>query len=308
MPFAAVYGLITELRNLLFNKGVFQSTEFDIPVISVGNLAVGGSGKTPMVEYLVRLLSNRYTLAVLSRGYGRKTTGFHWVKSTSKARDVGDEPLQIKKHFPDISVAVCEKRVDGVINILADQPNTNLILLDDAFQHRAIQPSINLLLSDYNRPWFQDYLMPVGRLRERRKGYRRASAIVYTKCSVSYTEFPQKEVPEFYTRTTYTPLYINQPVYGFSGLANNMYFKEYLEENYTLKGFKGFPDHYNFTQEDIAFLREQSKGAQLVCTAKDKVKIDALDHSLNILVQEIQLDSTTKFEEWLTQQLIHYES
>jgi tetraacyldisaccharide 4'-kinase len=307
-PFAAVYGFITALRNALYDKGVLKSTEFDVPTICVGNLAVGGSGKTPMVEYLIRILSQQYTIAVLSRGYGRKSVGFQWVTTVSTAKEVGDEPLQIKKHFPDVSVAVCEKRVDGVIQIMADQPQTNLIILDDALQHRALKPRISLLLSDYNRPWFKDYLMPVGRLRESRKGYKRADAIVYTKCPKEYTPFKQKEIPQFYTRTGYNPLKLEQPVFGFSGLANNTYFKSFLENNYTLAGFKGYADHYNYTQKDIEYLTAQSKGAQLICTAKDKVKMDALAHNLDILVQEIQLENTSDFQDWLIHQLQKNES
>lgn len=307
-PLAGLFWLITSCRNWLYDRGILKSTEFDIPIIGVGNLAVGGSGKTPLVEHLLDVLSNQYTIAVLSRGYGRKTTGFKWVTPQSNATETGDEPLQIKKHYPDVAVAVCENRVNGVIQILTEKPETTLILLDDAFQHRAISPSINLLLSDYNTPWFKDFLMPVGRLRERRKGFKRADAIIYTKTPKNHQEYPENQMPVFYAKTQYKPLDIHTPVFGFSGLANNTYFKEYLSSRYSLGGFQGYPDHHTYTRKDVVLLKEKSNGMPLICTAKDKVKVDALDHQLDILVQEIALDIPLAFEQWLLKELKKHES
>ena len=170
-------------RNRMYDLNLFESREFDVPVISIGNITVGGTGKTPHVEYLVRLLHEKFTVATLSRGYKRKTKGFKLVETTSTAAQVGDEPLQIKNKFPEVVVSVCENRVSGVENLL-DITNTiipDVILLDDAFQHRKISPGINILLIDYNRQISKDHLLPVGRLREGISQMRRANIIIFTK-------------------------------------------------------------------------------------------------------------------------------
>jgi tetraacyldisaccharide 4'-kinase len=260
----------------MYDIGILKSTSFDIPIISVGNLAVGGSGKTPMVEYLIRELGNEYNIATLSRGYGRKTKGFRWVESSDSFTQTGDEPLQIKTKFEQISVAVCEDRVAGVRRILADKPETNLIILDDAFQHKAIKPSLQLLLSTYDSPYFQDYLMPAGRLRESRKGAERADAIIYTKCPIDYLPIQYGTKPVFYSSIEYKNLEVEGPIYGFSGLAKNPPFAAYLSKHFDLKGFKGYKDHYAFTQTDIDELMHAAQGATLVCSEKDWMKIKQL--------------------------------
>ncbi|MBD3749425.1 MAG: tetraacyldisaccharide 4'-kinase [Sphingobacteriales bacterium] len=178
-PFSIIYGIITFVRNKFYDWGIFKSTSFSIPIISVGNLEVGGSGKTPMVEYLIRLLNDDFKLATLSRGYGRKTKGFLWVKPDDLASNTGDEPLQIKLKFQDISVAVCENRVFGINKI---QQQHDLILMDDAFQHRAVKPSLSLLLFDYHQIQKPKILLPAGNYREAFSGRKRADIIVITKC------------------------------------------------------------------------------------------------------------------------------
>lgn len=305
LPLSAIYWLVSSVRNWCYDRGVFKSTSFDIPIISVGNLAVGGSGKTPMVEYLIRELKDEYNIATLSRGYGRKTKGFLWVKSDLSPSETGDEPLQIKTKFQDIAVAVCEDRVAGVKRILDEKPETNLILLDDAFQHRAVRPSIQILLSTYSEPYFQDYLMPTGRLRESRKGANRANATIYTKCPADYKPIQYGKEPIFYSTIKYTEVEINGPIFGFSGLAKNEIFTKHLSYHYDLKGFKGYKDHHLFTQKDLEDLKKQADGAILVCTEKDWMKVKQLRGSEQIRHVCItnKIEGDTDFMSWLKHEI-----
>jgi tetraacyldisaccharide 4'-kinase len=289
----------------MYNTKFLTSTSFETPIISVGNLAVGGSGKTPMVEYLIKTLQSDYNIATLSRGYGRKTRGFRWVQTEDNYQKSGDEPLQIKIKFPHLHVAVCENRVAGVNRILREKPDINLILLDDAFQHRAIAPSIQLLLSDYNNPFYTDWIMPVGKLRESRKGYQRAHAIIYTKCPKDFAPKKSFDKTVFYSTIQYQSIDANKEIYGFSGLANNTMFKTYLNNNYTLAGFKSFPDHYNFKSSDLDFIAREAQGAILVCTEKDWIKIKDLPnaHEIQFIRIENAIEGTVDFSSWIKDQI-----
>ncbi|MEY2924703.1 MAG: tetraacyldisaccharide 4-kinase [Bacteroidota bacterium] len=271
-------------------------------------MAVGGSGKTPMVEYLIHHLQKDYHIAVLSRGYGRKTKGFRWVEEVSVATESGDEPLQIKRKFKTIEVAVCEDRVYGVKQILKEKPDVNLVLLDDAFQHRAIKPSTQLLLSTYDSPFFRDWIMPVGRLRECRLGAKRADAIIYTKSPKGAKPYPWKNKPVFTTKIAYNTPEIDGKVFGFSGLANNEVFKEYLSNSYNLVAFKGFRDHCTFTNNDLDELIRLAEGATLVCTEKDWVKMKDLEKAEQLRFVPIQHTLSPGFDEWILSQLKQFES
>ena len=165
-PFSIIYGIIVSIRNSFFDYNILPSHEFDIPIISVGNITVGGTGKTPVVEYLIRMLKEDFRVATLSRGYKRKTRHFILASPDSTVHEIGDEPRQIKTKFPDIDVAVENNRVKGITNLISGNDNLNVILLDDAFQHRYVKPGISILLIDYNLPFFNDHLLPFGRLRE----------------------------------------------------------------------------------------------------------------------------------------------
>ena len=180
-PFSLIYGLVIWIRNMLFDKGVLKSTAFELPVISVGNITVGGTGKTPHIEYLVQLLKDKCSIAVLSRGYMRKTRDFQIVTPENGVRTAGDEPLQVKRKYPGIMVAVDTDRVHGVKEILNHYPATDIILLDDAYQHRYISAGLSILLIDYNRPVYKDCLLPAGRLREHRSSVKRADIVLLTK-------------------------------------------------------------------------------------------------------------------------------
>ncbi|MDA8886813.1 tetraacyldisaccharide 4'-kinase [Bacteroidia bacterium] len=298
---AGIYWVITSLRNWCYDIGILKSTVFDIPIISVGNLAVGGSGKTPMVEYLLDNLQDTYTIATLSRGYGRKTKGFRWVEANQSYTETGDEPLQIKSKYKHISVAVCESRVIGVQQILAEKPKTNLIILDDAFQHRAIGPSTQLLLSTYEEPYYKDYLLPAGRLREKRKGAERADATIYTKCPPNFKPLTYGKEPIFHSFISYQNPEIKGPIYGFSGLAKNHLFAKHLADSFEVQGFEGYKDHYSFTQKDLDSLIQKAKGATLVCTEKDWIKVKGLSGSEKIKFVSIKntIQGEIDFMEWL---------
>ena len=181
-PFALVYGSIVWVRNKFYDLGFFSSKSFDIPIICVGNLSTGGTGKTPHIEYLIRLLHKQYSIAVLSRGYKRKSTGFLLADSTSTAEDIGDEPMQFHRKFPDIGLAVDTKRVHGVEQTRQRRKDTQVILLDDGFQHRALKAGYYILLTSFDQLYINDYLLPVGNLREARSGAKRADMIIVTKC------------------------------------------------------------------------------------------------------------------------------
>ena len=192
-PFSILYDGITSLRNWAFDTGILDQKEFDIPIIVVGNLSTGGTGKTPMIEYLIDHLVGK-RIGVLSRGYGRKTNGYIEVSMGDLAYKVGDEPLQIKRKFQDLIVsAVCERRVEGIEHLLKDH-NLDVILLDDAYQHRQVKASHYILLTSYDQLYVNDYLLPSGNLRESRKGARRAKTIVVTKCPSSITKVERHNI------------------------------------------------------------------------------------------------------------------
>src|SRR5215213_6441758 len=194
LPFALIYGFVIWIRNGLYNKNIFKSASFGLPLIGVGNLSVGGTGKSPMVEYLVRHLKNIYKVATLSRGYKRKTMGYALASHQTTALDVGDEPMQFHRKFPDVPVAVGEQRVLAIPQLLHDKPDTEVIILDDAFQHRAIKAGFNILLTDYNNLFTRDFYLPTGDLRDSRGSYERADVIVVTKCSPDLSEQERQEV------------------------------------------------------------------------------------------------------------------
>lgn len=185
LPVSLIYLIATSIRNLFYNTGLLNSYEFGIPLISVGNITVGGTGKTPVVEHLVRILKNDYRIAVLSRGYKRKTKGFRLVQNQSSFEEVGDEPKQIKSNFPDITVAVDEQRKHGIEKLMQLNQAPEVIILDDAYQHRKVKPGLSILLIDFNKPLYRDFILPLGNLRESPNQKRRADITVITKCPQS---------------------------------------------------------------------------------------------------------------------------
>lgn len=286
------------MRNRQYDTNAKPRHQFPLPVIGVGNLTVGGTGKTPHVEYLIRLLKNQYAVATLSRGYGRQTKGFILADAQASAATIGDEPMQFYRKFAgQIDVAVGEKRVEAIQQLRTLRPHTQLILLDDAFQHRAVQPSLNILLTDYTRPFYQDFVLPAGRLRERRQGANRADLILVTKCPDGLVEserttivqrirpYARPETPVFFTGIRYgkpvafreAGAELESPACLVSGLANAKPLKLYVKQHYQLVRHLAFPDHHVYTHRDVANMLlafRQSGAKSLLTTEKDFVKLD----------------------------------
>ena len=225
-PFSFLYGIGVRFRNQLFDWKVLRTERYDLPIICVGNLTVGGTGKTPHTEYIIRLIKDRYRVAVLSRGYKRKTSGFLLADQRSTSKDIGDEPYQMKRKFPDILVAVDADRRRGIRNLLAlpENKRPEVIVLDDAFQHRYVAPTLNILLTDCHRLYTQDKLLPAGRLREPMDGARRADVIIVTKCESCIQPIDFRIIEEDIHLSAYQELYFSRILYGelepvFSGKA-----------------------------------------------------------------------------------------
>lgn len=302
-PVSLIYGLITDLRNLFYDKGFFKSEKFNIPIICVGNITIGGTGKTPHTEYLISLLKEDFNVVVLSRGYKRKSSGFIVANSSSTVSDIGDEPLQIKRKFPNILVVVDRDRVNGVKKILKLKPETDVIILDDGFQHRSLIPGFSILLSDYNRPMLSDKLIPYGSLRESIKNLKRADLIIITKAPADLTSEGKEQIINqlnrsgqkiFFTTLTYKkPL----PVFGESpekanfeiiptsdagivlvtGIANPTPLADHLLKNFNEVIHIPFPDHHVFSENDIlsvssAFKKLQSPIKYIITTEKDAMR------------------------------------
>ena len=320
-PLSLIYGLIVYLRNLLFDKQVFKSNEFDVKTILVGNLSAGGTGKTPHIEYLIRLLKSENKIATLSRGYGRKTHGFLTASKTSTASEIGDEPLQFSTKFSDISVHVGVKRVDAVIEIMSEENPPEVILLDDAFQHRAIKAGLNILLTDYSSPFYKDYMLPTGYLREFPKGKKRAEIIIVTKCPVDISEEKKEEIQSKIKPNSSQELYFSRIKYGnisplfshnksikisdlknvnvllLTGIANPNPLMNYLKTNRVSPKHLKFTDHHNFTKKDIQkiiFTFENIQGSDniILTTEKDAMRLKSISElkHLPIYFQEIEIE------------------
>ena len=309
LPLSWLYGLGVNLRNWLFDRNILKQKSFNIPVICVGNITVGGTGKTPHTEYLIELLSKHYKVAVLSRGYKRKSTGFRVVETDSRVRDVGDEPLQIKQKFPGIQVVVDKNRVHAIEKMAAmeQEERPDVILLDDGFQHRHVRPSLSILLVDSNRPVFEDRLLPAGLLREPLAGKSRASMVIVTKCH------PDMQPIDFRVYTNGLDLYPFQALYFTSleydtiqpvfpelgegmlqldelrkkhlflvtGIASPAPLVDKLEHKTYNLYTKFFPDHHAFTKEDIRSMRDMVASVDdpnkiILTTEKDAVRFRAL--------------------------------
>lgn len=301
LPVALLYGLGVGLRNLLYRLGVLRSVKFDLPVISVGNLSVGGTGKSPHIEYLLRWLDQYLDVAVLSRGYGRKTEGYRPVTTIDSATEVGDEPLQFKRKFPNVAIAVSESRALGVPELVKRNPETQCVLLDDAFQHLAVTPGLNIMLTEYNRPFTRDWLLPSGRLREWRNGYRRADIIIVTKCPADLSEQQRKkmlfEIDPFPRQRVYFSKYqygapynmqrkeitrsldLNTDVLLVSAIANTDYLLKYLGNEAKSVQTIEFEDHHYFSEDEIMgihrrFERMPGRDKIIVTTEKDATRLE----------------------------------
>jgi tetraacyldisaccharide 4'-kinase len=301
-PFSLVYWLVVVIRNWLYDTGIFKSRLFTIPIIMVGNLEIGGAGKSPMTEYLIRLLKTDYRLATLSRGYGRDTKGYLIADATTNANQIGDEPTQFKQKFPDVSVAVCEDRVLGIQRLQADH---NLILLDDAYQHRAVKPGLSILLFDYSTIDQPKLLLPTGNLREPFSGRWRADIIVVTKCPDDLNQQKQDDIGAVIKPLPYQQLFFstisyfglqymdgkpydglidpNTAVFLLTGIANSRPLVQHLEKYTSDIIHHKYPDHHQFTLKNISKLA----GDFEACASEKKVIITTEKDVQRLRVQEL---------------------
>lgn len=299
-PISILYGIITWFRNKFFDWGVLPSKTYDLPVIGVGNLSTGGTGKTPHVEYLIQLLKPKYKIATLSRGYKRKTRGFQYASKKSAVRDIGDEPLQMYTKHPDTYIAVCENRNKGIKKILENSPENEVIILDDVFQHRYVQPGLNILLTDYHKIFTRNYVLPTGNLREFRSGAKRADALIVTKTPGVFSPLDRKLLLKELDRYQIKQIFFSYIKYGkwipvnekakekkqqkaktiflFTGIANPVPLGEHLKRLSTdLKVFR-FSDHHQFTAKELQHVKETydatfSGTKAVITTEKDTMRL-----------------------------------
>jgi len=342
IPLSWLYGIGVGFRNQLFNIGLLKQHDYDIPIISVGNITVGGAGKTPHVEYLIRLLKDKVKVAVLSRGYKRKTHGYVLANDSSTVTDIGDEPYQMKQKYQDVHIAVDKKRVDGIAHITGDAEtnDTDVILLDDAFQHRYVKPGINILLVDYHRLIIYDKLLPAGRLREPQSGKNRADIVIITKCpkdlkpmefrvlTKAMNLYPYQSL--YFTTIEYellTPLFAKEKstiekealedkhVMLITGIASPKQIiidlKPHVKEMTTL----AFSDHHQFKSKDIMKINETFnaiKGEKIIVTTeKDATRLEQLEGlceevKQNLYVLPIKVKFMINQEEEFNDKIIDY--
>ncbi|WP_242918976.1 tetraacyldisaccharide 4'-kinase [Pontibacter liquoris] len=339
-PFSLVYGGVMQVRNALYDTGTLASARFQVPVIAVGNLTVGGTGKTPHVEYLLRLL-HKYKIATLSRGYKRKTKGFLLADGEATAERLGDEPYQYHRDFPEVTVAVAEDRVLGLQRLQQAVPDLQVIVLDDAMQHRPVHPSLNLLITEYGRPFYHDLVLPAGMLREPRSGAARADAIIVSKCpemlplqrqheiKAAIRMYSRKKAPVFFSTFTYgQPVPLGQAarlankLVLLTGIANPVTLVRYLQkQGYTILHHAAYPDHHSYTLQDMHKMKEMLqkdlfRGASVLTTRKDAVKLagealQELTHTLPLFYIPVEvtfIDEKDKFDKLILQHVRQFVS
>lgn len=332
-PFALLYNLVTRLRNWFFDQGCIKTTESPIPTILVGNLSVGGTGKTPMVEYLIRLLKDDFKLGTLSRGYGRVSKGFIEANQASSPLTLGDEPFQVYKKFgSEIQVFVGEDRVAALQKIKAEKNSPQLMILDDAFQHRSVRAHLNILLTTFQQPFFSDHLLPSGRLRESRSGAKRADLVIVTKCPDTMNEGLRNEFKDQISKYAglKTPVLFSQITYGkpypievgskfstsiilLSGLANDELLVKFSKNNFDVLEILSFPDHHDYSESDFAKLKKARQNypdreVVLLTTEKDAAKVKSTAskgfmREIPIFVLPISVGFSSGDEEVLMQQI-----
>ena len=292
-PFAILYGFITSIRNFLFDKGILKSYSFDIPIIAVGNLSVGGTGKTPQIEYLTRLLSPKYKVATLSRGYKRQSKGFILAGSTSTPEILGDEPFQFYKKFKNIQVAVDADRKNGIDQLISQTYRPDVILLDDAFQHRKVKAGLYILLTSYGDLYSDDFMLPTGNLRESKFGAKRADIIIVTKCPATLSRDEQNKIKSKLNLASTQDLYFSfidydDSIYSedktmkvdeirnvdkllLAGIAIPEPFFGYLQQGNEV--CLRYPDHHHFTEKEVLEIENKSQNKIIITTEKDFVRL-----------------------------------
>lgn len=306
LPLSWLYGLGVNIRNRMFDRGMLHSISFPLPVICVGNITVGGTGKTPHTEYLIRLLSHDRQIAVLSRGYKRKSKGFVLAGDTPTVAEIGDEPCQMKRKFPFIHMAVDKDRCHGIERLTDESihPKTEVILLDDAFQHRYVKAGLNIVLMDYHRVTYLDRLLPAGRLREPHSGIRRADIIIVTKCPTDITEENKQSIRRHIQPTTSQQLFFTRYRYPkfiegiqgnpilLTGIASPRQMAHDLRNVLPDIELMSFTDHHNFSPAEIEQIRSQTTGRTILTTEKDATRLQGLENVKVIPVEVEFLDNT----------------
>ena len=308
-PLSIIFKLITDFRNKLYDCNFLKSEKINVPVISVGNLSTGGTGKTPIVDFIIDHLKKDYDISVLSRGYNRKSKGFIEIKSSDNPTHVGDEPFLLKSNHLEVPVFVCEDRVEGAKKIIS-QNNTNLILLDDAFQHRKISRNLDIVLTDYNDLFYKDYLLPYGNLRESRKNINRADIIIVTKCPSDFKKLnidkiknqinPKKIQSLFFSKIKYSDILyglkevsiesiINSKLTLVTGIANPKPLKEYLLKNNVTFNHLEYADHYNYSRKDVNKILVNSINNIILTTKKDYFKLSKFEIN-NLFYIDIKIE------------------
>lgn len=292
-----LYGVAIKLRHKLFDANLLHTEKFDIPIICVGNITVGGTGKTPVVEMLVEHYSENYNVAILSRGYGRVTKGYRVVNVDDSYRQVGDEPLQMKRKFPEVTVVVCEKRAFAIHRIQEEFPEVDMIIMDDGFQHRYVEPLVNIIIVDYNRPIERDHLLPYGQLRDTKSSLYRAHYFIVTKCPETMKPINMREKINWLVEKPSQKMYFSRmqptqpsPVFAdveatvehgasviaMSGIGDNESFSKGLKQRYNVVATLEFDDHHSYRMNDlklISKLLDQHPDAVIMTTEKDAVKL-----------------------------------
>lgn len=297
-PLAFIYGAVVWMRNRLYDSGFYSSIEFSVPVISVGNLSVGGTGKTPHIEYLIRLLQYRFRVATMSRGYKRRTQGFLLADADTNALRIGDEPMQYYMKFPGLTVSVAEERMTGIPKLLQQRPSVEVVLLDDAFQHRSVKPGKNILITDYSKPFYKDRILPAGTLRENKSAYKRADIIIVSKCPANMQEQEARDMIRqiqplnnqkvFFTRIFYeTPhnLFTGEKVslagknvLLVCGIAKPAPLISHLEQDAASVHPLTYADHHYFLKQDLEEIKEtfdnwNQPDKIIVTTEKDAARL-----------------------------------
>ncbi|MBL7699470.1 MAG: tetraacyldisaccharide 4'-kinase [Chitinophagaceae bacterium] len=305
-PFSLIYAFIIWLRNKFFDKGWIGSSSFNLPLIGIGNLSAGGTGKSPMVEFIISKFRDQFKLAVLSRGYKRKTSGYALANGQSTALEIGDEPLQFYRKFPGVSIAVGEERIVAIPQLLHDKPETEVIILDDAFQHRYVTPGLNILLTDFNNLFTRDWFLPTGDLRDLPSGYKRADILIVSKCPAHLSEIHKRELEKEINPLEHQHLFFTSIDYGtpyhlvtkakkmlddsteallVSGIANPKPLKKYLADNTSTYFEMLYSDHHIFTIDDLKDIRKRfdavnTEQKMIITTEKDAMRLDKFKNDL----------------------------
>lgn len=310
LPLSWLYGLVVSIRNLMFDVGMLKSKTFPLPVICVGNITVGGTGKTPHTEYLIRLLSEKHQVAVLSRGYKRQSEGYVLATPTTPMTDIGDEPYQMKHKFPQIHMAVDKERCHGIAELMKKevQPPTDVVILDDAYQHRYVKAGLNILLMDYHRLIYLDKLLPAGRLRESSSGTKRADIVIVTKCPRDITPIERTGIERSLNIENWQKIFFSTYSYPddmkgigknpllVTGIASPEQMIYDLQKIIPKFDVVSFPDHHHFTENDINTIRTRAAGRTILTTEKDATRLHGLENVKVIPIEVEFIDGKEDFD------------